>query len=91
MVTVVPYQDIGSIQIIAPLDSATSKWTLSVHPASRKGFPMSVASPARTTSRHSFAPVDMLGSEPFLFLDFPTATEAQDAHAFFLYHKQIGK
>ena len=52
---------------------------------------MSVASPARTTSRHSFAPVDMLGSEPFLFLDFSTAAEAQDAHAFFLYHKQLGR
>jgi len=91
IVTAVPYQDIGSVEVIAPIGSDRSKWTLSVRPAARDGFPQSITSPARTTSRRSLAAVDVTGSEPFLFLDFSRADDARDAYAFFLYHKQLGR
>jgi hypothetical protein len=90
-VTVVPYQDIGSVEVMAPDRREPSKWTLNVRPAGRAGFLQSITNPARATSKRYFAPVDFMTNEPFLFLDFSTAGDAQDAYAFFLYHKQLGR
>jgi hypothetical protein len=91
VVTIVPYKDIGSVQVIAAPSPDPSKWTLSIRMVGRAGFLQSVMSPARTTSTRSFAPVDLTVNEPFLFLDFSSASDAQDAYAFFVYHKQLGR
>ena len=91
MVTVVPYRDIKSVEVIGPFTAALSSWTLRIQPAGRAWFPQSITSPARVTSKRSYAPVDLTVTEPLLFLRFSSARDAQDAFAFFLYHGQLGR
>lgn len=90
IVTIIPYQDIGDLNM-RMLDWGTGqRWSLCIQPANLNGFPQSVKSPDRTTAKRTYPAVDIKTSEEFLFLEFSNPSEAQDAYAYFLYHKQRG-
>jgi hypothetical protein len=90
IITIVPYQDIGDVNIRMLSWGNGQRWSLSVEPANLKGFPQSVKSPERTTATRTYPAVNLKTSEEFLFLEFSNPSEAQDAYAYFLYHKQRG-
>jgi hypothetical protein len=90
IITIVPYQDIGDVNIRTLAWGNGQRWSLSIEPASRKGFPQSIKSPERATASRTYPAVDLKTSEEYLFLEFSNPRDAQDAYAYFLYHKERG-
>jgi hypothetical protein len=91
IITIVPYQDIGTIDIEVSRWERNPHWTVRIHPANSNGFPQSVTSPERVTAKRTYRAVDLKTTEGFLYLEFTDPTDAQDAYAFFLYHKERGR
>jgi hypothetical protein len=90
IITIVPYQDIGTLDIWMPHLGNDQRWTLHIQPANRNGFPQSVTSPERVTSKRTYPAVNLKTSGESVYLEFSNTREAQEAYAFFLYHKQRG-
>ncbi len=90
IITILPYQDIGDLDIRMLSWGKQQRWSLSIQPANPNGFPQSVKSPERTTARRTYPAVDLKTSEKFLDLEFSSPSEAQDAYTYFLYHKERG-
>ena len=90
IITIVPYQHIGSLDVGVLRWGNDQRWTLQIEPANPNGFPQSVTSPKRTTATRTYPAVNLKTSEEFLHLEFSSPSEAQDAYAFFLYHKERG-
>lgn len=90
IVTIVPYQDIGDLNIRVLNWGTGQRWSLSIQPANTNGFTQSIESPERRTAKRTYPAVDVKTSEKFLFLEFSNPVDAQDAYAYFLYHKQRG-
>jgi len=90
VITIVPYQDIGSLDVWVSTLGKSPAWTLRIQPANANEFRQSFTSPERMTAIRSYPAVDLKTSEGHLLLKFSNATDAQDAYAFFLYHKQRG-
>jgi hypothetical protein len=90
IITIVPYQDIGTLDIWMPHLGNDQRWTLHIQPANRSGFPQSVTSPERVTSKRTYPAVDLKTSGEAVYLEFSNTREAQEAYAFFLHHKERG-
>jgi hypothetical protein len=90
IITIVPYQDIGTLDIWMPHLGNDQRWTLHIQPANRNGFPQSVTSPERVTSKRTYPAVNLKTSGESVYLEFSNTREAQEAYAFFLYHKERG-
>jgi hypothetical protein len=89
-ITIVPYQDIGSVDIEFSPFGDDQRWIVRIRPADPNGFPQTVTSPQRITRKHTYPAVNLKTTEGFLYLQFSDPRKAQDAYAFFLYHKQRG-
>jgi len=90
VISIVPYQDIGPLDIWMRHWGKDPRWTLCIHPANSKRFLQSLTSPERHTAKRTYPAVDVKTTEGALYLEFSNASDAQDAYAFFLYQKQRG-
>jgi hypothetical protein len=90
VITIVPYQDIGSLDISIRHWGNNPRWTLCIHPVNSKRFLQSVTSPERHTAKRTYPAVDLRTTEGSIYLDFSNPSDAQDAYAFFLHHKERG-
>jgi hypothetical protein len=88
IVTMIPYSDIGKIDFAPPTGKGDDTWTLRVHSASTL-FLQTVDSPERKTARATFPAIHDTTTESFVCFIFANSAEAQDAYAYFLYHKQL--
>jgi hypothetical protein len=90
ILTTIPYDDIGSIDLVPPMSIGDYTWTVRVH-AARAPFPQTMDSPQRKTIKATFPAVNSTTTESSVYFVFLNSTEAQDAYAYFLYHKQLGR
>ena len=88
--TTVPYDDVGKIDLVAPMPTYDDTWTVRVH-AGRAPFPQKIDSPQRRTVRATFPAVNYTTTQDSVYFIFPTSSDAQNAYAYFLYHKQLGR
>jgi len=84
--TTVPYDDVGKIDLVAPTPTYDDTWTVRVH-AGRAPFPQKIDSPQRRTVRATFPAVKYTTTQDSVYFIFPTSSDAQNAYAYFLYHK----
>jgi hypothetical protein len=88
VITIVPFQDIGPVNVrISPVGA---RWTVSIESASSNGFPQTIKSPLRTTAARTYPEVDANSNAHSVYLEFTDPQQAQDAYAYFLFHKQRG-
>jgi hypothetical protein len=90
ILTTIPYDDIGNIDLVPPMPIYDDTWTVRVH-AARAPFPQKIDSPQRRTIKAMFPAVNYTAREPSVYFVFLNSTEAQDAYAYFLYHRQVGR
>jgi hypothetical protein len=90
VLTTIPYDDIGTIDLVPPMPTYDDTWTVRVH-ADRAPFPQKVESPQRRTVRATFPAVNYATTESLVYFVLPNSLDAQDAYAYFLYHKQLGR
>jgi hypothetical protein len=90
ILTTIPYDDIGTIDLVAPTPTYDDTWTVRVH-ANRAPFPQTIDSPQRRTTRGTFPAVNYATAEDSVYFAFPNSSDAQNAYAYFLYHEQLGR
>ncbi len=90
IITIVPYQDIGTLDVWMPRLGNDKRWTLLIQPANPNGFSQSVTSPKRASGTRTYPAVNLKTTGESVYLEFSNTREAQDAYAFFLYHKERG-
>jgi ligand-binding SRPBCC domain-containing protein len=90
IITKIPYADIGKIDFEPPTGHGDDTWTVRVQSASTP-FPQTVDSPERKTARGRFPAVHDASTENSTYFVFQDSRQAQDAYAYFLYHKQLGR
>ena len=90
ILTTIPYNDIGNIDLVPPMPVYDEMWTVRVH-AARAPFPQTIDSPQRRTIKATYPAVGYTTTGTSVYFVFPNSTEAQDAYAYFLYHKQVGR
>ena len=90
IVTAIPYADIGKIDFEPPTRNADDRWTVRIQSATNP-FSQTVDSPERKTARRTFPAVHDATTENSAYFVFRNSPEAQDAYAYFLYHKQLGR
>jgi hypothetical protein len=90
IVTTIPYNEIGNIDLVSPASLADPLWIVRVHEA-RDPFAQKIDSPPRRTIRRAFPAVHLTTTESSVYFVFHNSAEAQDALAYFLYHKQLGR
>lgn len=90
ILTTIPYDDIGKIDLVPPMPTYDDTWTVRVH-AARAPFPQKIDSPQRRTIKATFPAVNYTTTENSVYFIFPDSPDAQDAYAYFLYHKQLGR
>jgi hypothetical protein len=86
----IPYADIGKIDFESPPRNADGKWTVRLQSATAP-FPQTVDSPERKTARATLPAVHDRTTESSIYFVFANSGEAQDAYAYFLYHKQLAR
>jgi hypothetical protein len=90
IVTTIPFNEIGDIDFVRPVSPADPVWIVRVY-AARTPFAQAIDSPLRHTIRTSFPAVHHTTTESSVHFVFPGSAEAQNAFAYFLYHKQRGR
>ncbi len=90
ILTTIPYDDIGKIDLVPPMPTLDDTWTVRVH-AARAPFPQQIDSPERKTIKKTFPAVNYATAENSVYFVLLNANDAQDAYAYFLYHKQLGR
>jgi len=90
IVTTIPYNDIRNIDLVPPVSLADPLLIVRVHQA-RDPFAQKFDSPPRRTTRAVFPAVHLTTTESSVYFVFHNSAEAQDALAYFLYHKQLGR
>ena len=88
--TTVPYNDMGTIDLVAPMPAYDDTWTVRVH-AGGAPFPQKIDSPQRRTVRATFPAVNYASTQDSVYFIFTNSSDAQNAYAYFLYHKQLGR
>ena len=88
IVTTIPYNDIRNIDLVPPVSLADPLLIVRVHQA-RDPFAQKIDSPPRRTTRAVFPAVHLTTTESSAYFVFHNSAEAQDALAYFLYHKQL--
>jgi hypothetical protein len=89
-VTTIPFDDIGKIELEPPLEKGYEMWTVSVQ-SSRNLFPETMSSPVRSAPKRVLPSVNLTTTRSLVYFTFRNFAEAQDAYAYFLYHKQRGR
>jgi hypothetical protein len=90
VLTTIPYDDIGAIDLVPPTPTYEDTWTVRVH-AGDAPFPEKVDSPQRRTIRATYPAVNYATTQDSVYFVYPNSRDAQDAYAYFLYHKQLGR
>jgi hypothetical protein len=90
IVTIIPFNDIGSVDLEPPMGNAGNTWTVHVQSA-RSSFPEAMNSPLRKTGKKVLPAVNLTTTRSAVYFVFLNSAEAQDAYAYFLYHKQLGR
>lgn len=90
IITIVPYQNIGTLDISMGHFGKDARWTLRIQPENSRGFIQSITSPERHTVKRTYPAVDLKTTDGSVYLDFSDISDAQNAYAFFLYHKERG-
>jgi hypothetical protein len=90
ILTTIPYDDVGTIDLAPPMPTLDDTWTVRVH-AARAPFPQKIDSPQRRTIKRTFPAVNYATTENSVYFVFANSADAQDAYAYFLYHKQLGR
>ena len=90
ILTTIPYDDIGKIDLVPPVPALDDTWTIRVH-AARAPFPQKIDSPQRRTIKKTFPAVNYTTTENSVYFVLLNSNDAQDAYAYFLYHKQLGR
>lgn len=90
IITIVPYQSIGTLEVWATSFGTEPRWTLHIQSANHNGFPQSIVSPERATPKRTYPAVNLKSTDESVYLDFTNSAELENAYAFFLYHKQRG-
>jgi len=90
VLTIIPYKDVGSVQLRPPMRSDDNKWTIHLQSAGNP-FAEIFASPERKTTTGIFRAVNYTSTNRFVYLAFFNSADARDAYSYFLYHKQLGR
>ena len=88
--TIVPYEDIGDVDLDAPTRSGDREWTVRVGSAGRP-FRETGTAPERKTDKGFLRAVNYETTTNFVYLVFNNPAEAQDAYVYFLYHQELGR
>jgi hypothetical protein len=90
IVTIIPFNDIGSVDFEPSLGNGWAARTVRVKSA-RTSFPETMTSPLRMTAKKVLPAVNFTTTTKAVYFAFPNSADAQDAYAYFLYHKQLGR
>jgi hypothetical protein len=89
IVTIVPFDDLGSVHFRRPMGIGDGTWTVVVESA-HGAFPETLNSPLRQKAMRIFPAVHMTTTANSVYFSFADPAEARDAYAYFLYHQQLG-
>lgn len=89
IVTIVPFDDIKSIDFHGPVGTGVGTWAVVVESA-HGSFPETVDSPLRQRATRVFPAVHITTTTNSVYFSFADPAEARDAYAYFLYHQQLG-
>jgi hypothetical protein len=89
-VTTIPFDDIGKVELRPRMEKGDETSIVFVQ-AGRNFFPETLNSPLRHTPKRVLPAVNLTTTRSFVYFAFRDAAEAQDAYAYFLYHKQLGR
>ena len=90
ILTIVPYKDIGSVQLQAPMRNDDNRWTIQLQSSGNR-FTEVLTSPERNTTKGVLRAVNYTSANSFVYLVFFNSADARDAYSYFLYHKQLGR
>lgn len=90
VLTLVPFQNISRVEIDPPIVKGADRWAVLIH-SGRSAFQEILTSPERQTATRTFRAVNYTTTKTLEYLAFSDPAEAQDAYAYFLYHKQLGR
>jgi len=90
VLTLIPFQNISQVEIDRPIARGGDRWAVLIH-SDRSAFQEILTSPERQTSTRILRAVNYTTTKTLEYLDFSNSAEAQDAYAYFLYHKQLGR
>lgn len=90
VLTLVPFQNVSQVEISPPIVKGSDGWAVRIH-SNRSAFREILTSPERQTSTRTFRAVNYTTTKSLEYLAFSDPAEAQDAYAYFLYHKQLGR
>jgi hypothetical protein len=88
--TLIPYRDIGDVELENPTRSRDQVWTVRVR-SGDTSFSETLACPERKTAKGVLPAVHDRTMQQFLYLVFNDPAQAQDAYAYFLYHQEVGR
>jgi hypothetical protein len=89
IVTIVPFDDIGRIHFHRPMGTGDDTWTVVVESA-HGSFPETLNSPLRQRATRVLSAVHVTTTTNSVYFAFADPAVARDAHAYFLYHQQLG-
>jgi len=89
-VTTIPFGDIGKVELRSRMQNGDETSTVFVQ-SGRNFFPETLNSPLRNTPKRVLPAVNLTTTRSFVYFAFRNPAEAQDAYAYFLYHKQLGR
>ena len=87
VLTIIPYEDIGSVEVEPTTRGGEHTWRVQVQSA-RTSFPQTRTFPERKTAKRVFRAVNYATMEHSVHFVFLSPAEAQDAYAYFEYHRQ---
>jgi hypothetical protein len=90
IITLIPYANIGKIDLEPPVGKGAQTWTVHVQAASN-AFLQKIDSPERKTAKRTLPEVHDTTTESSVYLAFANSGDAHDAYAYFRYHKQLGQ
>lgn len=90
IVTIIPFNDIGSVDFEPPMRNGENTWSVRVQSA-RTSFPEAINSPLRKTAKKVLPAVNLTTTRSAVYFVFLNSADAQDAYAYFQYHKQLGR
>jgi hypothetical protein len=90
VLTIIPYQDVGSVQLQPPMRDDDNRWTVRLQSVGNR-FTEVLTSPERKTATKTLRAVNYTSTNTSIYLAFFNSVDAKDAYSYFLYHKQLGR
>jgi hypothetical protein len=90
VLTIIPYKDVGSVQLRPPMRSDDNRWTIHLQSAGNR-FVEILTSPERRNTTGVLRSINYTSTNAFVYLAFFNSDDAKDAYSYFLYHKQLGR